>query len=183
MLIWKTSDHCISRSPCPINKAKELETVLSPPLSNRWIFIAIIGSMHYHTDWTLKPSCTTTGSTYVDMLACTIANNHPHTYACVHACVHQWFMYVGGILCLPYIWSYMCAQVWWAWSTKHVTCMHKYMWKCSVCMFMWVWLLKPYTSLFAASVDPLMILMRVPLDSYFFHKIHHTKTKSMRNIN
>lgn len=41
----------------------------------------------------------------------------------------------------------------------------------------------PRTSLFAASVDPLMILMRVPLDSYFFHKIHHTKTKSMRNIN
>lgn len=41
----------------------------------------------------------------------------------------------------------------------------------------------PRTRLFAASVDPLMILMRVPLDSYFFHKIHHTKTKSMRNIN
>ena len=41
----------------------------------------------------------------------------------------------------------------------------------------------PRTRLLAASVDPLMILMRVPLDSYFFHKIHHTKTKSMRNIN
>lgn len=41
----------------------------------------------------------------------------------------------------------------------------------------------PCTRLFATSVDPLMILMRVLLDSYFFHKIHHTKTKSMRNIN
>lgn len=39
----------ISRFPCPINKAKELEIVLSN-LSNRWIFITIVKGMHYHTD-------------------------------------------------------------------------------------------------------------------------------------